>query len=260
MAGEHIIFPQFRDEQAASRYPFGDSATLTAADGLTTLAPDVFIDAAFYPIGGGERAHISQIVVAVNKITITVATVNPAVTITAEYDPLRTASGQNTITFFDSYGRPAGIIIFNEKRIAEIYQWGFGAYTFSPAATSFVPTVCVPATEPGVRGLLINGEDFATGDVTLLGDAGVVLRVIGENVIRVDVVGVPLFNRFACEAAEKIKPPPRFVSTINNCRADEFGNFIITATNRTVPGDSTVLRIYPSDYGLIVDTVGGSDV
>lgn len=261
MAGSRIIFPQFRDEQSDSKYPFADSATLVAADGRTTLAPDIFIDATFYPIDGGQRAHISRVTVDVNKITIFVSTVLPAVTVHTEYDPLQINAAKSALTFFDDYDRPAGVLIFNAARIPEIYQWGFGTYEFTPAATEFVSTACVPAQEPGVRGLLINGEEFVTGDVTLLGDGGIALRVIEENTIRVDVVGVPLFNRFACEAADKVKPPPRFVSTINHCSADEFGNFTITTSSRTVaPGDTTVLRVYPTDYGLVIGTVGGSEV
>ena len=261
MAGAHIIFPQFREEQSDSKYPFTDSATLAASSGVATLSNDIFIDAVFYPIGGGSNAHISQITVTTNLVTVTVATDGPEVLITGSYDPLRFTEDNSTIDFYDSYGRPAGVLIFNQDRIAEIYQWGFGIYTFDADATEFVATACTPANEPGVRAIRINGEEFITGDITLVGDAGVVLRAQPNNTIRVDVVGVPLFNRFACRAANKEPEPKRFVSTINGCHADEFGNFTITATNHDTPaGDDTTLRVYPTDYGLVIEAVGGSAV
>jgi hypothetical protein len=265
MAAERIIFPQFRDEQSDSRYPFSDAATLVTTDGGLTLAKNIFIDATFYPIGGGSAAHLESVTVEVNKVTVRVATTTPAVTITAEYDPLQinpqtTNPADTILSFFDDFGRPAGVIVFNPERVAEIYQWGFGTYLFGPTSAPFAATVCIPAQEPGVRGLLINGTDFVTGDVTLLGSAGVVLSVAEENVIRVDVTGVPLFNRLVCADAGTDKPPQKFITTINNCPPDEFGNFIITTTNRTAEPDTTVLRVYPTDYGLVIAAVGGSEV
>jgi len=260
MAGEHIIFPQFRDEQSASKYPFVDYATLTATDGRTSFAKDVFIDAVFYPINGGIAVYISRVVVAVNKVTIYATTVSPAVTVSASYSPLDLPTN-NIFTFYDDYSRPAGVLVFNPERIPEIYQWGFGTYTFVRQATEVVATAFIPAQEPGVRGLTVNEAQFITGDVYLVGSAGVVLRVEADNVIRVDTVGSPLFQREICDAAGKTKQAQRFVSTINGCTADEFGNFTITATDRNITdGDGTVLRVYPSNFGLVIEAAGRSDI
>jgi hypothetical protein len=163
-------------------------------------------------------------------------------------------------------------MLFNADRIAEIYQWPVGTYAFSRAATEFVATAFVPAQEPGVRALTLNQQNFITGDVVLVGESGVVLRyeqpvhpndptVSKDKVIRVDIVGVPLFKRHACDEAQKSKLPPRFVTTINHCPADEFGNFTITATNQNVePGDATVLRVYPTNFGLVIEAAGRSEI
>jgi hypothetical protein len=260
MAFEHIIFPQFRDEQSDSKYPFADSATLKAEDGKTTFAKDVFIDATFYPIGGGTAIYISRVSVALNKIVISVTTVNPVVTVTASYTPLNLPA-TNILTFSDDYGRPAGVLIFNPDRIPEIYQWGFGVYNFVRKATEIVATAFIPAQEPGVRGLTVAGTNFVAGDVCLVGASGIVLRIDDNNVIRVDVVGSPLFQREICDAVGRTKQTQRFLSTINGCTADEFGNFTITATDRSITdGDSTVLRVYPSNFGLVIATVGWSEI
>lgn len=262
MAGANILFPQFREEQSDSKYPFADFATLESQDGGVSFKKDVFVDAVFYPIGGGTAAYISRVVVAVNKITITAETVDPVVTASASYDPLRLPD-EPVLFFHDTYGRPAGNIVFNPELIAEIYQWGFGTYIFTRAGTEIVSTVFIPAQEPGVRALTLDGKNFLTGDVCLVGADGVVLRDEGNNVIRVDIVGVPLFNRAACDDAGKVSPPPRFVSTINGCTADEFGNFTITASNRGIPAgvqDTTVMRVYPTEAGLVIEAAGRSEI
>lgn len=262
MAGANILFPKFRDEQLGSKYPFADSATLQSTGGNATLAKDLFVDASFYPIGGGTALYISSVVVAVNKVTVYAKTVAPVVTISAEYSPVDLPAN-DTLLFYDEHVRPAGVIVFNRARIYEIYQWGFGSYTFTRAAAEITATAFIPAQEPGVRALTINEQGFITDDVWLVGDNGVVLRAEAGNVIRVDTVGVPLFNRAACEEAQRTKPTPRLLATINNCAADEFGNFTITATNRGIQppnSDTTVLRVYPTDYGLVIEAAGRSEI
>ena len=260
MAGEHIIFPQFRDEQLESKYPFADYATLTSSNNTTTFAKDVFVDAVFYPIGGGTAIYISSVAVTLNKVTIYATTVNPATTVSASYTPLDLPAN-NILTFYDDYSRPAGVLVFSPERIPEIYQWGFGTYSFTRKATEIVATAFIPAQEPGVRGLTVNGAQFISGDVYLVGSLGVVLRVEDDNIVRVDTVGSPLFQREICDAAGKTKQAQRFVSTINGCKADEFGNFTITATDRNITdGDVTVLRVYPSNFGLVIEAAGRSEI
>lgn len=259
MVSSHIIFPEFRDEQGDSKYPFADYATLRASDREISFRKDVFIDAVFYPIGGGVAVYLSRVVVAINKVTIYAQTVDPAVTISAEYDPLSLPE-KNTLDFYDEYNRPAGVMIFDSDRILEIAQWGIGEYTFTRAAAEIVATAFIPAQEPGVRALTVDGKEFITGDVCFVGSDGVVLTE-NDGVIRVDIVGVPLFQRAACDAIGKKKQPQRFVSTINDCGPDEFGNFTITATDANVKdGDTTVLRVYPTNFGLVVEATGRSNV
>jgi len=259
MVSSHIIFPEFREEQGDSKYPFADSATLQSTNSGVSFRKDVFIDAVFYPVGGGTAVYISSVVVSVNKITIVVRAVDPEITISAEYDPLELPAN-NTLSFYDEYGRPAGVMIFDRDRIVEITQWGIGTYVFTREAAEIVSTAFIPAQEPGVRALTVNGKEFVTGDVCLVGTDGVVLTE-NNGVIRVDIVGVPLFQRAACDAAGKKKQPQRFVSTINDCGPDEFGNFTITATDANITNnDTTVLRVYPSDFGLFIEAAGRSNI
>lgn len=262
MTASRIAFPGFREEQSDSKYPFVDYATLQSDTGAVSFAKDVFIDATFYPIGGGTAIYLSTVIVATNKVTIVAETVAPSVAVTAEYDPLNLPTN-NTLVFYDQYSRPAGLLLFNAAKIAEIYQWGFGTYVFTRRAAEIVATAFIPAQEPGVRALTLDDGTFITGDVCLVGSNGVVLRTEADNVIRLDIIGSPLFQREACDAAGKNKPPQKFVATINNCGPDEFGNFTITATDRDgvmAPNDTTVLRVYPTNFGIVIEAVGRSEV
>jgi hypothetical protein len=99
-------------------------------------------------------------------------------------------------------------------------------------------------------------KQFLTGDIWLVGDQGVVLRQDGPSVIRVDIVGVPLFRRFLCEPQSEDFPTKRYLKTINGCGPDEFGNFTFTATNQAVA--DSVLRVYADGETIVIDTVGRS--
>jgi hypothetical protein len=131
--------------------------------------------------------------------------------------------------------------------------WPGGTYNLRLTDAAFVATVFIPAQEPGVRAVLPETEEFLTGDVWLVGNRGVVIRKEGENIIRIDIVGEPLFKRYLCEDQGKFTPP-KFVKTINGCGPDEFGNFLLTATNH-LAGDA-VLRIYAESNLLRIETVG----
>ena len=71
MATERILHPQWRDELEFVKYPFSDSATLRNADGLF-LPETLFLDAIFYPIGGGARLRISQVTIDYQQVTLAI--------------------------------------------------------------------------------------------------------------------------------------------------------------------------------------------
>jgi hypothetical protein len=258
MSGARILFPDFRDEQGDSRYPFVDTATLLANDRLTTIGRDTFIDATLYVIGAGNHLYISTVIVAPQKITLRIGderNVNIAETSFVP-NPIQTPEN-DSLTLLDSRGRPAGALIANADKLVLFAGWDIGTYTFTRAATEFVASVCIPAREPGVRGTLTENGNLITGDLWLIGDGGVVLRHEGEQngyqIIRVDIIGVPLFQRFLCIPFDRFAPK-NFVKTINNCPPDEYGNFTLTATGFEV--DDTVLRVTNRDGIIFIDAVG----
>lgn len=252
MSGTRIIFPQFRDEQSDSRYPFVDKATLLSFENSLDIGRDTFIDAAIYAIGGYARAYISSITVSPIEIVITIGDENNKTRATARWAP-NNPPENGVLDVLDSYGRPAGMLLSTPLNLARFAAWPARTHTFKLAAAEFVNTCVIPAREPGVRGLLAADGTLLTGDVWLIGDRGVVVRYEEEGIIRIDVVGSPLFVRELCDNLNKFTPKT-YVKTINNCPADEYGNFTLTATGHYA--SDTVLRIYPSEGNIRIDTLG----
>lgn len=258
MSSARILFPDFRDEQADSRYPFVDTATLTATDTTTVIPRNTFYDACLFAINGGSNAYISSIVVANQLVTVNISdNENDDIAATAFAPKPIQAPETGALALTDNYGRPAGTLVIDRERLTVFAGWEEGTYTFDPAATEFAATTVIPANEPGVRGLLRPDNSLFTGDVLLIGDGGVVLRYVGQqngaHVIRVDIIGVPLYKRFVCLPFERFTPKT-FIRTINDCPPDEYGNFILTATEFEV--EDTVIRILQKDNSVYFDAVG----
>lgn len=254
MSDARILYPQFRDEQSASRYPFADSATLVSTGGGLTIDPALFIDAVFFPIGGAEQLYISSIVVGAETVTINVGDQNTVNLISGVYSALSPPSN-GVVSFSDAYGRPAGSLLSTKTGLATFASQDVGAYAFTTRATEFVASVVIPANEPGVRAFMLSDGTFIAGDIWLVGDQGVCLRWEEPNTIRIDIIGEPLYKRLFCEPYGSF-PTKNFLQTINGCGPDEYGNFTITATNKAV--NDAVLRVYPRDGALVIDTVGRS--
>jgi hypothetical protein len=263
MSGARIIFPEFRDEQSDSRYPFTDTATLKAGSGVE-LPRDTFIDAAVYAIDAVAPLYISSIAVTSSAVTISISAKTGVVVCSTAYTPLDPPdSGE--LTLLDAYGRPAGLLLSSRTRLALIGGWEPVTHTFTQSATEFVAGVVYPAQEPGVRGLTLtaNTADLITSDIWLVGRDGVVIRADppDSNVIRVDIVGIPLFKRKQC-LDDKLQPigaftPKTFLRTVNGYGPDQFGNFNITVAAKA--NEATVLRIYPEN-DVIKITAAGSKV
>lgn len=258
MTSSRILFPQFRDEQGDSKYPFVDTATLKATNADFVIDKAAFIDATFYIIGGGGAVRLTQLVVADTRIKFVIETTSPLIQVSADYD-WRAPPENGLLPVADAYGRPAGILLMNADLLRNFSGLPVGTYDFETNA-EFVATTFIPAKEPGVRALKTAAGAFMTNDVWFIGDGGIVLRFEEPNIIRIDIVGIPLYRRFACAEAENVFPPKRFIKTINNCRPDEYGNFTFTASANGLTDGSTdtVLRVYPTTSGLVIDALGRS--
>jgi hypothetical protein len=254
MAGTRIIFPQFRDEQSDSRYPFIDTATLRT--GNLEIGRTAIVDAVLYPIGGIARAYISTIEVTTQTVTIWIGAQNNNKICKAEFSAVSSGVLED-LPLVDNYNRPAGLLLVDGIEIAKLAGWPQGSHVFRATTTEFVSSVVIPAQEPGVRAVLPATDELMTDDIWLVGDQGIVVRGISEQVIRIDIVGEPLFRRLLCGPINQFDPP-QFVKTINGCPPDIYGSFIITATDINV--EDTALRVYPENNGLRIDLLGTKTV
>ena len=258
-----ILYPEWPNENAGTKYPFAARATLT--NGTVQLLIGTFADAVLFPIGGGPRLRLSKVVVTHADVTLYIGDQTNAELASGVFGlPVPPA----TVTLEDAYGRPAGFIISSSVQLGLFPSWGVGTYTFEADATEFAATVCIPTPEVGVRGILLDDGTLLTGDVWLVSDAGVVLRADeedGAQVVRVDVVGDPLFRRRLCETEQSsLFTTPNFIKTVTFTDGrqsvivtpDADGNVYLTVNNALAA--DTVLRIHPTAAGNVIEAVGSA--
>lgn len=257
-------------------YPFADTSTLVNSSG-DFFAPDTFIDAALYPIGNGSRLYVSKVVITNSSCEMTLGSENTEDLATGSFDfadVLALADSDRFILrFYDDYERPAGIIVSDKVRLAIFQTWLVGTHAFELEQTELAATVSFPTPQEGVRGFSLEDGSYFAGDVWIVGEDGVVvtgetLNIIDEdgdmdsyNVIRVDIVGDPLFQRRLCDSPGYFQTP-KFIQTvtmINSCRRvvltpDDRGSINITAGNNDV--EDSVLRIRPLVNGMLIEAVG----
>lgn len=254
---------QWRDEQSGGKFPFADYATLTSRDGIV-LAEDTFLDAHLYPIGGGAGLYITRVDVFSSTVRIYVGNIDNPTLCYGEFDPL---DPPELLRLTDAYGRAAGVLVSPPLGLSIAQSWTQGTHLFDRVATEFVATVCCPQPAVGVRGFLTADNELLTGDVWIVGENGVVVRedpevfVPGDIVLRIDIVGDPLFKRALCDgdANTPAGPVPLFASppvlkTINNIPPTTEGGCVITVG--TAAAADPTIRITTTPTGLIVALVG----
>lgn len=244
-----IFTPEFRDQNRTTAYPFIDQATLRSDTGQQ-LSESTFIDAAIYVVGLQSGAYLTHITIgtALAKIFIGDAADPERASVEVDFS----APG-SVLRLFDAFARPAGILLTTAAEIALLQTWPVGDHTFSPRATEFVASTVTPTPELGVRGLITAAGVVLAGDVWLVGEDGVVVRQDGEQTIRIDIVGEPLFNRKLCQDTGFFLTP-NFLRTVNGLTPDEFGDFKIDVSPESAA--RTVLRVRRADRGLIIEAVG----
>ncbi len=270
MATERILIPPWRAENATTFYPFADGATLT--NGTAVLPPELFVDASLYPIGAGPNMRLAQVVVTNQAVTLVIGDDDSAETATVTF-PLLDPPAE--LRLLDKYGRPAGLLLADVAQLSIFQSWSPGTYAFSTAESAFAASCCAPTPEICARGFLLAAGTVLTGDVWLVGDNGVVLssHTVVDNtpgmlggpqtytVIRVDIVGDPLFKR--AETGDTFVTMP-FLQTLTIqdhvhsfvCTPDALGACQITAGHGRA--EDSVLRIRATADGLMIETVGES--
>lgn len=236
------------------------------------LVDGTFLDAAMYPIGATAGLYLSAAAVTFRTVTLAVSTPTQPALATAEFSLI---DPPDEVVFYDAHGRPAGVLVTEGRRLGVFQAWGVGVHEFLPAETEFAATCVFPTPEAGVRGVRLETGEVFVGDVWLVGDAGVVLRVteVTEPVptggsrtvsqVRVDVVGDPLFRRRLCQPAALFETP-RFVQTLRvvgpnmtfDVAPDAYGAVSLLGTNDLAA--DTVLRVRATADGIEIAAAGSA--
>lgn len=241
-----ILHPQFRDENADSKYPFVDGATLRSSD-ARLLDPRLFIDVLLSPVGQTSSLYLQA--VEIDGLVLTFFVANNSGTVVCTGSVTFGEEIEGSIPLADEIGRPAGVFLTDPDLLASLQQWATGRTEFDSGATQFVPSVIIPSPEVGVRGLGDPIDIALVNDVWIVGEDGVIVTKTEENAIRVDIVGDPLFRRKLCDGSETFEPP-RFLKTINNIPPTYWGGFRLQVGR--VDSTKPALRIFAEDGSLVV--------
>lgn len=243
---------EWRDETKLVRYPFTDTSTLTTTDNLLFDQSSVY-DASFYVIGWNKRLFITSIEIYSDPNKIVKINIGDVSTPSIAFATLDPFNIPEIIRFEDNDARQAGLMVVDPVAMSFIQTWSPGEHNFRSNA-EFVPSVVLPMPTKTVTALKDSSGNLVSGDVWLVGEEGVVLR-LESGKIRVDIVGDPLFKRREYENTDEF-PTPRFVKTINGVPPDDFGDFKIVVGDFIV--NDTILRVYPDPSlpGIRIDLVG----
>lgn len=244
MDDQEIIFPEWRDGNLHTRYPFTDNATLVNQSGLT-IDPDLFDDARIYPVGGSVGMFLERVEVTVTGLFFHIS--DPVLGELASGGYLFADPVPDNLALYDQYGRAAGVLVSSAARLqaaAGIYP--LGDTIFEQVQTEFAPTVTVPIPNTSLRGILLDDGGFISGDVYLVGSNGVVLTLEG-GAIRVDILGDPYALIRACQAEGFVAPPFCGLKTINGIHPNAEGDFKLTIGGNLAP--QNILRIVQDDAG-----------
>lgn len=264
-----IYNQEWRQENQATAYPFTWNSSLKSQDSRVLLE-GTLLDAVISPVGGQAGLGITQVLVTNETITITIGDKADRQRCSGTFS---LTNPPDSVELFDVYNRPAGLLVSEALRLVSLQSWGLGAHNINPGNAEFVASVCCPTPEVGLRGFLLPDGTVVSGEVWLVGDAGVVLRVESDTgpvpcqpetdgvVIRVDVVGDPLFRRRICAGAVDFRVP-RFIETVRVLHNE--GSFELIPDDRgeinfspfnSLAAD-TALRIKPKPGGMIIEMAG----
>lgn len=249
-----IKHPEWRPSHEPTKFPFEDLATLQNTVGDVILE-GTFLDAALYPPGGQSNMYLSKVIVDASLVTLYIGDALTTERASVEFNP---AEAPESLRLTDSYGRAAGILVSEAQRLATFLSWGQGTHEFAIDETPFVAEVCVPTPSSGLQGVQLPNGDIVHGDIWLVGDDGIVLScyedeipgecggpAIVESVIRVDVIGDPLFRRRLCADPGEF-PTQRFLESLTFCLPPTEGT----------DGSAGSTNTSDTDILLLMDTTG----
>jgi hypothetical protein len=260
-----IFYPDYNDEGVGNLYPFADDAVLRTTDGLD-FDPDMLLDASIYPAGLDKDAALTAVIVDVDSIRLVIGDRTASSRCEGSFTRLDTKAPSG-FTLFDNLGRNAGVLVANPDLALALHSWPVGTHPFAPGTAKFAVSTTVPSPQLEVTGIATTDGEIASGAVWLVGEQGVVVTKEDDELIRIDVVGDPLFAQRLCEPNGLFTPPTpiraiRFIDDYGHkvkTTPDAYGNITIAVSDLSV-GD-TILRISPTgpatlDIGTAVKAAG----
>ena len=261
-----VLYPEFLPSLDNTKYPFLPTATLS--NGNVFFLEGTFLDAHIYAIEGTSNYYIASVQVTSSYVELVLGDLNNSALL---YGRINLPITESVIQLVDNYGRPSGLLVTEPSRLSIFATWGVGVHTFERRQTEFVVTCQMPIPNPGVTGFLLPDGSVVSGHVWFVGEEGVVVRheqtedKNGDtvNLIRVDIVGDPLFLQKLCNP-ESLFVPVNPIKTIRvvadnqtfDCEPDEYGNISIQM-NDSLASDAA-LRIRTTDIGLVVSVEGST--
>jgi hypothetical protein len=288
-----IRHQEFLRELAETNYPFTPTATLT--NGTLQLSRTMFSDCTFYPAVSDGNLFLSRVTIDSGRMQLFVGdrqtnellqgTVTTPVTV-------------NRVTLRDKQDRAAGLILSDPSNLGVLFALGLGTHEFTREQTEFCASCHVPLPATTVSGFRLPNGETVSGEVWLVGSSGVVLRAIpsnGETIIRVDMVGDPLYLQRLCGGAgfdpivplrririvngeggldaahiglwgieadlgssgESADEPQIFVTPPGfECEASTVGNFSLQMNNALI--QNTALRVHTTAAGVVIEVAGSS--
>lgn len=246
---------EWRDEQDASNYPFEDGLPLVNNDGLP-VPPGLLLDAVIYAPFTGDRPRLSKIIIANDTAELVIGdSVDDAVCAGS----LDLAQPPDAVVLRDAWGRDCGLLISSALRLASLQALPVGEHAFESHQTAFVTSVSHLTPPNCVQELVLPSGERLTGEVWLVGGAGVILEV-ANNTVRVNCVGDPLFRKSQCNP--ETYSTPRFLRQVVVQKGpltqvilpNSLGDVPITVGSNIV--DDTVLRVEQVSDGLRFGVVG----
>lgn len=201
-------FPEWRDEQEYSRYPFEDWCSLTTTTG-EKFESSTFIDAAVYLIDNVEPVQLTRVDVDAEYVKLYFGTVVDELqaSCTVEW-----TSADQQLQLIDQLGRACGVLVTDAARLSVFQGWGNGTFTFAIGDAVLVSACNHVIPSAGVTAFELDDGSVIYGDCYIAGDNGVVLNCVPTTrktecglvespryAIQVHAVGDPLFLRRLCE-------------------------------------------------------------
>lgn len=238
----------------AGKYPFTSNSTLQSKEGII-IPNESVLDASFYPTGEYETIRIGEIDKKLQGSTIKIY---------SSYDKIGEGNlddiDDKIIKIKDNYNRDIGIIVIDETFLFFIKNLKPNQYYFDLESAVFLPSCITIRPNSFLEGFTDENGNIVSGEVWLVGEAGVFLNYTQDSSITINCIGDPLFKtRFLEKTADYmlenvpikeiiIKNFNQMYYNSNKVKPDKYGNILLSS--RGAFDNKSILKIRPTENGI----------